>query len=68
MGKTAKVYSTNISGQGLVIRAFSMKQVAEHLDVSMYQLRPWISVCGPGMRQPDVDLTEDSTDSENIVK
>jgi len=55
----AKLYSTNVTGQNLIIRAFSVEQVAQYFGEPVQRLRPWISICGPSVvRQADIDLTE----------
>ena len=55
--RKAKFYSTNVTGQHIVIKAFSLKQLAEFLGESVHKLSPYVSVCGPAVQQADVDLT-----------
>ena len=52
-----KTYSTNVSGKNILVRAYSMQQIADWLEETLYALRPFLTVCGPAVREPDVDLT-----------
>jgi len=55
--RKSKVYSTNAFGRDITIRAYSMQQIADWLEETLYSLRPFISACGPAVQEPDVDLT-----------
>lgn len=52
-----KIYSTNVFGRDITVKAYSMQQIADWLEISLYSLRSFISVCGPTVRELDVDLT-----------
>lgn len=56
--KRPRIYSTNAFGRNILIRAYSMQQIADWLEETLYSLRPFLSICGPAVQQNvDVDLT-----------
>lgn len=55
--KKSKIYSTNVSGKNIIVKAYSARQIADWAGVTLYSLRPFLSVCGPAVREIDVDLT-----------
>jgi hypothetical protein len=57
-----KIYSINTFGRDLVIKAYSMQQIADWLEDTLYSLRPFLSVCGPAVREADIDLTTEWPD------
>ena len=50
-----KTYSANVFGRTIVVRAYSMQQIADWIGVSLYSLRPFISACDS--TEVNVDLT-----------
>lgn len=73
--RKAKVYSTNIDGRRHLIKAFSMKQIAEYLGKTLYSLRPHISSLGFASKggptwqgSVDIDLTTDESKFASLLK
>lgn len=57
--KKAKFYSTNVTGRNLVIKAFSMKQIASYFGEPLREIQLYTSICGPAVKkEADIDLTE----------
>jgi len=55
-----KIYSTNIAGEGWLVRAYSMRDAARGLDVPLGMFRQYTSLTNkPPETEVDYDFTEE---------